>query len=368
MAKVMVGLSGGVDSAVAAYLLKQAGHEVIAAYMRNWDSLANNDFLGNPYQGPLCPQEADYEDAKKVAEKLGIPLFRVDFIEEYWNDVFLYFIKEYQSGRTPNPDVFCNKYIKFDAFWKFALTHQVDYMATGHYARYENGELRKARDLTKDQSYFLSLLTHEQLSRTLFPLGNLLKKEVRQIASSIGLNVANKKDSTGICFIGERHFRQFLQNYIPAQPGEIIDIERHEVVGQHYGVMYYTLGQRKGLGIGGIKNHQNGSWFVVGKNIEKQELYVVQGDESEWLYHECATITSFQWLGNFKLEVGQTYGVKFRYRQPDIPIKVIEVLSNSIVVESFYPVRAITPGQIAVLYQDEVCVGAGIIDSVAKKG
>ncbi len=364
----MVGLSGGVDSAVAAYLLKQEGHEVIAAYMRNWDSLANNDFLGNPNQGPLCPQEADYEDAKKVAEKLDIPLLRVDFIEEYWNDVFLYFIKEYQAGRTPNPDVFCNKYIKFDAFWNFAMSHHVDYMATGHYARYEDGELKKARDLSKDQSYFLSLLTHEQLSRTLFPLGNLLKKDVREIANSIELVVANKKDSTGICFIGERRFRQFLQNYISAQPGDIIDVERHEVIGQHYGVMYYTLGQRKGLGIGGIKGHQNGSWFVVGKDIDKKELYVVQGDESDWLYHHRATLISFQWLGKYKLEVGQTYGAKFRYRQPDIPVKVIGVSSDSIEVEAFEPVRAITPGQIGVIYHNETCVGAGIINSVAKKG
>ena len=231
MAKVIVGLSGGVDSAVAAYLLKKQGHEVIGAFMRNWDSLANNDILGNNWDGDICPQEVDYLDAKKVADKLGIPLLRVDFIKEYWDYVFTYFIEEYKKGRTPNPDVLCNKYIKFDAFLKFAMSHGAEYIATGHYARMENGQMKKGLDNNKDQTYFLCLLNQAQLDKTMFPIGDLEKKEVRRIAKELDLAVATKKDSTGICFIGERDFRKFLQNYIPAQPGKIIDKNNGDVVG-----------------------------------------------------------------------------------------------------------------------------------------
>lgn len=273
MAKIMIGLSGGVDSAVAAYLLKKQGHEVIAAFMRNWDSTANNDILGNNWKGDICPQEMDYLDAKKAAEILDIPLYRVDFIKEYWDYVFTYFLDEYKKGRTPNPDIMCNKYIKFDCFIDFAKKHQVDYIATGHYAKvvHENGhsKLYKAKDKDKDQSYFLSFLSDEQLNFSLFPLENMTKDEVRKIANEIHLNVANKKDSTGICFIGERNFKEFLKNYIPAKPGDIIDIVTHKKVGEHQGVYYYTFGQRKGLNIGGIKGTDGKSWFVVKKMFKK---------------------------------------------------------------------------------------------------
>ena len=364
MTKVIVGLSGGVDSAVAAYLLKKQGYEVVGAFMRNWDSLANNDILGNNWIGDICPQEVDYLDAKKVADKLGIPLLRVDFIKEYWDYVFTYFIEEYKKGRTPNPDVLCNKYIKFDAFLKFALQHGADYIATGHYARMDNGQMKKGLDGNKDQTYFLCLLNQSQLDKTMFPIGDLEKSEVRRIAKELDLEVATKKDSTGICFIGERDFRKFLQNYIPAQPGKIIDKNNGEVVGEHIGVMYYTLGQRKGLGIGGIQNHATGSWFVVGKDIEKKELYVVQGDESEWLHHDHVIVKEVNWLGKDKPTTWTRLGAKFRYRQPDVDVLIRFISDNEIEVKCFEKVRAITPGQMAVFYDNDICLGGGVIEEV----
>ena len=364
MTKVIVGLSGGVDSAVAAYLLKKKGYEVVGAFMRNWDSLANNDILGNKWDGDICPQEVDYLDAKKVADKLGIPLLRVDFIKEYWDYVFTYFIEEYKKGRTPNPDVLCNKYIKFDAFLKFALAHGADYIATGHYARMDNGLMKKGLDGNKDQTYFLCLLNQSQLDKTMFPIGDLEKSEVRRIAKELDLEVATKKDSTGICFIGERDFRKFLQNYIPAQPGKIIDKNTGDVIGDHIGVMYYTLGQRKGLGIGGIQNHATGSWFVVGKDIEKKELYVVQGDESEWLYHDRVIVKEVNWLGKEKPTNWTRLGAKFRYRQPDVDVLIRFISEDEVEVKCFDKVRAITPGQMAVFYDNDVCLGGGVIEEV----
>ena len=368
MAKIMVGLSGGVDSAVAAYLLKSQGHEVIGAFMRNWDSMANNDILGNNNKGDICPQEQDYLDAKAVADKLGIPLLRVDFVKEYWDNVFSYFLKEYQAGRTPNPDVLCNKYIKFDAFLKFALEHKVDYVATGHYAKvvHENGRshLYKAQDLNKDQSYFLCLLNQEQLNKSLFPLESITKPEVRKIAQSLGLSsVATKKDSTGICFIGERDFRKFLQNYIPAQPGDIVDLESGKIIGQHSGVMYYTLGQRHGLGVGGLKDHEKGSWFVAKKDIAKRILYVVQGDDAI-LYNKDVLVKDVNWIGGNKPKEPIQICAKFRYRQKDTPIEAVFIDETTVKVTCLEPVKAITPGQICVFYKDDECLGGGTIASV----
>ncbi len=368
MAKVMVGLSGGVDSAVAAYLLKAQGYEVIGAFMRNWDSLANNDILGNKSKGDICPQEQDFLDAQAVADKLGIPLLRVDFVKEYWDYVFTYFLQEYQKGRTPNPDVLCNKYIKFDAFLKFAMQHNVDYVATGHYAKIThcNGLniLAKASDLNKDQSYFLSLLTSAQLEKVLFPLADISKPEVRKIAASLQLEtVATKKDSTGICFIGERDFRKFLQNYIPAAPGDIVDLKTDQVIGHHNGVMYYTLGQRKGLQIGGLKNHEAGSWFVVKKDVEKRRLYVVQGND-DILYNQEVVVTDVNWINPPKPQDFTSMSAKFRYRQKDTPVLVRFVDETTLLVHCQEKVKAITPGQICVLYQDNVCLGGGTIDSV----
>ena len=272
--KILLGLSGGVDSAVAAYILKEQGYDVICAFMRNWDAYANNDILGNPtIQDDVCPQEQDYMDAKAVADQLKLPLLRVDFVKEYWDDVFSTFLKEYERGRTPNPDILCNKYIKFDAFMKFAQKQGFDTVATGHYARVkheaEESILLRGKDSNKDQTYFLCQISQEALSHTVFPIGELAKQEVRHIADQLHLDsVATKKDSTGICFIGERNFRQFLKNYLPMQDGDIVNIADLQVLGRHSGVMYYTIGQRKGLGIGGTK----GPWFVVGKDDKKNIL------------------------------------------------------------------------------------------------
>jgi len=370
MTKVMIGLSGGVDSAVAAYLLKKQGYEVIAGFMRNWDSMLNNDFLGNPNSDiDICPQEKDYNDAKKVADQLGIELYRIDFVKEYWDNVFTYFLEEYKKGRTPNPDILCNKYIKFDSFMKFAQSKGAEYVATGHYAIVNHEEniskMYKGIDNNKDQTYFLCKLSQDQLSKSLFPLGNIEKSEVRKIANELNLEVANKKDSTGVCFIGERNFKEFLKNYIPAKKGDIVDRNTGEIVGTHDGVMYYTIGQRKGLGIGGLKDHFNGSWFVVGKNVKENILYVVQGEESEYLLADSCFVSDVSWISGvpssekiFKCQA------KFRYRQPDQDVIVEIVDDSNVVVKCVNPVKAITSGQEAVFYYNNQCLGGGTIDKV----
>ena len=259
MKKVLLGLSGGVDSAVAAYLLLKQGYEVTGCFMRNWDSLAEGDYLGNPnINNSQCPQEKDFDDATEVANKLGIKLIRIDYIKEYWDNVFSYLIREYENGRTPNPDIFCNKYIKFGPFLKYAKENGFDYISMGHYAEKINKDgksyLCKPFDLNKDQTYFLSQIDQEQVANCLFPLGEINKTEVRKIAHELNLSsVMDKKDSTGVCFIGERNFKEFLKNYIPSKQGDIVDIETNRVIGKHEGAMYYTIGQRRGLGIGGIK-------------------------------------------------------------------------------------------------------------------
>lgn len=355
------------DSAIAAYLLKQQGYEVSGGFMRNWDSAANNDVLGNPtLENDICPQEEDYNDAKKVAEILDIPLLRVDFIKEYWDDVFVTFLKEYKAGRTPNPDILCNKYIKFDAFFDFARKEGFDMVATGHYAIVEHLDgcsiMRKAHDLNKDQTYFLAQIAPSALNDTLFPLGNIDKPEVRRIAAELNLNVAGKKDSTGICFIGERNFRQFLQNYLPAHDGNIIDITTKEVVGRHIGVLYYTIGQRKGLGIGG----DQGRWFVAGKNVETNELYVASSQHDGWLYSDSCLVSQVNWLRDVHLPLEGC--AKFRYRQKDNPV-IIEPYSDDMVLVR-YPqkVAAVTPGQQAVFYQGDECLGGGVIEQTFIEG
>jgi tRNA-specific 2-thiouridylase len=367
MAKIVVGLSGGVDSAVAAYLLKKQGHEVIGAFMRNWDSLANNDILGNKNANDICTQELDYNDAVAVAEKLGIELKRVDFVKEYWDQVFQYFLVEHQRGRTPNPDVFCNKYIKFDHFLKFAQKLGADFVATGHYAQIQkvNGEfqLLKGLDNNKDQSYFLSLLNQKQLSKSLFPLGTMNKDEVRRIAKEQNLPVATKKDSTGICFIGERDFQKFLHNYLPMKKGKIVDKKTGDVVGEHNGVFYYTIGQRKGLGIGGISNHETGSWFVVGKDVKANILYVVQGDDAI-LYNDEVIVNEVNWVHRIRPTDWIECYAKFRYRQADNKVKIKFIDNDTILVKCDPKVKAITPGQIAVFYDGLVCLGGGVIDVV----
>ena len=369
--KVLVGLSGGVDSAVAAYLLIKEGHEVTGCFMRNWDALANGDYLGNPtVNNDQCPQEKDYDDACKVAEKLGIQLLRADYVKEYWDNVFSYLIKEYENGRTPNPDIFCNKYIKFGPFIQFAKEHGFDCIAMGHYAKRMDKDgvtfLCKSYDQNKDQTYFLSQISQEQVSFCLFPLGNIDKTEVRRIAHELQLeSVMDKKDSTGICFIGERNFRQFLQNYIPVRDGDIIDIETGRVIGHHVGSMYYTIGQRRGLGIGGIHGEEAKGWFIVKKDVKKNILYVASGDENSYLLSDSCTVTNLNWISG-KPENGKHVNAKFRYRQKDNGV-TIEFLSEDRIRLIFdEPYKAVTPGQAAVIYDGDICLGGGLIEHTYK--
>ena len=365
--KVLIGLSGGVDSAVAAYLLKKQGYEVIGCFMRNWDAFANNDFLGNPtVNDDQCPQEKDYQDAQKVAKQLGIELLRVDFIKEYWDHVFSFFISEYQSGRTPNPDILCNKYIKFDAFYEFAESKGIDTIAMGHYAKRVEKDghyyLAKCYDENKDQTYFLSQINEAQIKSCLFPLGDIDKSEVRRIAHELNLVIADKKDSTGVCFIGERNFREFLKNYIPAQKGKIVDIDTNKVIGTHKGVYYYTIGQHKGLGIGGISGERASGWFIVKKDAKKNILYVTRGDTQKYLMSNKCIVRKLNIINPNEI-FPQEVGVKFRYRQKDHPATINKVGDEIIVTYDYY--KAVTTGQEAVFYnKDGLLIASGTIDEV----
>jgi len=359
MKTVVIGMSGGVDSSVAALLLKKQGYNVIGLFMRNWDSTINNDYLGNPnLDNSICPQEEDYNDAKAVCEKLEIPLHRIDFVKEYWDNVFTYFLEELKKGRTPNPDVMCNKYIKFDLFVKEAKKLGADYIATGHYARMIDGKLTRAVDSNKDQSYFLAYVNRNQFENVLFPIGELEKPKVRKIALENDLITAKKKDSTGICFIGERNFTKFLENYLPNQPGKIVNIETKEEVGEHIGLMYYTIGQRRGLNLGGNLDKS----YVVEKDLNKNILYVASGDENNYLYSKIAILEDFNFLTD---ERPDTCTCKFRYRQKDIEVKV-EYLENNQIKVMYDGAKAVTPGQFCVLYQGDICLGGGMIKEVYK--
>lgn len=360
--KVIVGLSGGVDSAVALINLKEQGYDVEAMYMRNWDSAVNGDILGNPdLLEDVCPQEKDYQDAVKVAEKLGVKIHRVDFVEEYWDNVFSYFLDEYRHNRTPNPDVLCNKEIKFKAFLEKALELGADYIAMGHYARVIHNDkhyLLRGKDGNKDQTYFLCQVNSYQLSKALFPIGDMEKPAVRQKAADYGLEVATKKDSTGVCFIGERNFKEFLKNYLPATPGDIVDTNG-VVVGRHEGIMYYTIGQRHGLGIGGPGE----AWFVCGKDVQKNQLIVGQGTQTELLYANRVIVTNVNII-NGPLEDNGNLTAKFRYRQADIKVNIKWLSEDKLEITTTEPSKAITPGQFAVIYDGEYCLGGGIIDEV----
>ena len=356
--KVVVGISGGVDSAVAAYLLLKEGYDVVGLFMKNWDSNINNDPEG--VTEDICPQEQDYIDAKEACDILGISLYRVDFIKEYWDNVFSYFLKELEKGRTPNPDVMCNKYIKFDLFLKEAKKLGADKVATGHYARKEGNKLLRGVDLNKDQTYFLSQVKVDNFKDVLFPIGHLTKAQVREIARKIGLNVAEKKDSTGICFIGERHYQQFVQNYLKGTEGDIVDIRTNEVIGKHQGLMNYTIGQRRNVGLSGDKERH----YVCGKNVKDNILYVAFGEDSEYLISDEAVIEDMNYIGSNK----PTFATcKFRYRGEDVPIR-IEYISDKEIIVKYNSAKSVTPGQACVIYLGNECIGGGIIKEVRKNG
>ncbi|HIY91356.1 tRNA 2-thiouridine(34) synthase MnmA [Companilactobacillus sp. HBUAS56275] len=355
--RVVVGMSGGVDSSVSALLLKQQGYEVIGVFMKNWD---DSDDSG------VCTATEDYEDVAKVANKIGIPYYSVNFEKEYWDRVFEYFLDEYRKGRTPNPDVMCNKEVKFKAFLDYANKLNADYIAMGHYAqsfRDDNGvvHLLRGGDANKDQTYFLSTVQQDQLQKALFPIGGMQKSEVRRIAEEAGLATAKKKDSTGVCFIGERNFRKFLSEFLPAQSGKMMTPDG-EIKGEHAGLMYYTIGQRSGLGIGG-NGKSNEPWFVVGKDMKKNILYVDQGYDNPRLYADHLDASDLSFITG--LDYGDTFHAtaKFRYRQQDTGVTVHVLGDGKVSVEFDNPVRAITPGQEVVFYDGEECLGGATIDA-----
>lgn len=356
MKTVVLGMSGGVDSAVSAWLLKRQGYNVIALFMHNWEETDDG----------CCTAEQDFEDVKRVSAKLDIPYYSVNFAKEYKERVFSYFLDEYAKGRTPNPDVLCNREIKFGPFLQYAKAMGADYIATGHYCgiRHENGVhyLLKAKDQSKDQTYFLNQLSQAQLADTLFPLRNIDKSEVRRIAEELGLANAKKKDSTGICFIGERNFRKFLQTYLPNCAGQIVDVDGN-VVGEHIGLMYYTLGQRRGLGLGGTTDKQ-GRWFVVDKDLANNRLIVSHGDE-EALMSKSLISNNVNWIPEMPSKQF-TCTAKFRYRQSEQGVDVRVGENGRVEVVFREKQRAVTPGQFVVFYSDEKCLGGGIIDEVYK--
>ena len=356
--RVVVGMSGGVDSSVSALLLKEQRYDVVGVFMKNWD---DTDDSG------VCTATEDFEDVKRVADKIGIPYYSINFEKEYWNKVFEYFLSEYKRGRTPNPDIMCNKEIKFKSFLDFAMKLDADYIAMGHYAKTvtdENGivHMMRPKDGNKDQTYFLCQVSQEQLKKAIFPLADLSKPQVRMIAEQAGLATAKKKDSTGICFIGERNFKNFLSEFLPAMGGNIVTSDGR-IVGKHSGLMYYTIGQRSGLGLGGNQS-SCAPWFVVGKNLQKNELIVEQGYDSELLYAsslDASEVSFFTGLPSNDTTIHCT--AKFRYRQPDVAVTVnYNKDNNTVHVEFDELARAVTPGQAIVFYDGEECLGGAIID------
>jgi tRNA-specific 2-thiouridylase len=353
---VVVGMSGGVDSSVAAWLLKEQGVRVTGLFMKNWEDDDREDY---------CATKQDLIDAAAVADRIGVELEAVNFSAEYMERVFSEFLREYRAGRTPNPDVLCNAEIKFKAFLDHAVSLGAEMIATGHYAQVrERGgrfELLKAEDGTKDQSYFLYRLNQQQLAKTLFPLGRITKREVRKIAADLKLPTAEKKDSTGLCFIGERPFREFLSRYLPPEPGKI-ETSEGEAIGEHAGLMYYTIGQRQGLGIGGAKTGEEAPWYVVGKNIARNVLTVVQGREHSSLYRDRLRARNLNWIAGHEPRCNWVYTAKIRYRQEDAPCSIAHLDAESCEIEFAQPQWAVAPGQSVVVYESRVCLGGGIIE------
>ncbi len=357
--RVIIGMSGGVDSSVAALLLKEEGYEVIGLFMRNWSDL---DEFGQ------CTAAEDFDDVKRVCDQIGIPAYSVNFEKEYMEKVFSFFLEEYKKGRTPNPDVLCNREIKFGDFLNKAINLECDYIATGHYARIDflDNEFKLLRgvDNNKDQTYFLNQLNQKQLAKTIFPIGNLVKPQIREIAKNAGLATAKKKDSTGICFIGERNFREFISKYISATRGDIRSLDDNKLLGEHQGLMYYTLGQRRGIGVGGQGTGE--PWFVAEKDLEKNILYVVQGESHPSLYSKGLSAIDVNWINKDQIESTFSCTAKFRYRQSDQKVTVKIRENNTCDVFFDYQQKAITPGQAVVFYMDEICLGGGTIDIVYK--
>jgi tRNA-specific 2-thiouridylase len=356
--KVIVGMSGGVDSSVSAYLLKKQGYQVEGVFMKNWEEDDNDEY---------CAAAEDLRDAQAVADKLGIELHTINFAAEYWDNVFEFFLAEYKAGRTPNPDIMCNKEIKFKAFLEYAAEDLgADYIATGHYVQREKQDehwkMLRGLDGNKDQSYFLYTLGEEHIAKTLFPVGNIDKPRVREIALEQDLITHNKKDSTGICFIGERKFKDFLAQYLPAQPGEIETAEG-QTIGKHEGLMYHTLGQRKGLLIGGMKEFGDEPWYVVDKDIQRNVLIVGQGADHPRLYSKGLIANQLDWVDRKGPAEAIRCTVKTRYRQQDISCMLTPQSDESVLVEFDQPQKAVTPGQSAVFYAAEVCLGGGIIEN-----
>jgi len=355
--KIIVGMSGGVDSSVSALLLKQQGFEVEGLFMKNWEEDDTAEY---------CSATVDLADAQQVCDRLDIPLHTVNFSSEYWDHVFEYFLREYRSGRTPNPDVMCNREIKFKAFLEHAQTLGAQRIATGHYvrSRKQDNEIQmlKGCDADKDQSYFLYALNQYQISHALFPIGELEKAEVRGLAERYNFSVFDKKDSTGICFIGERKFKDFLQRFIPAQPGIIESIDG-EPLGEHSGLMYYTIGQRQGLGIGGTTQGCDSPWYVVEKQLAKNILVVAQGHDHPELYNSTCAIGDLHWISEPEINLPYPCSAKIRYRQQDEICNIISIDGSSAVVKFETAQRAMTPGQALVFYQQDLCLGGGTIET-----
>jgi tRNA-uridine 2-sulfurtransferase len=355
--KIIVGMSGGVDSSVAALLLLEAGFQVEGLFMKNWDEDDGTEY---------CTAKADLADAEAVCKTLGIRLHTANFAAEYWDNVFENFLHEYRAGRTPNPDILCNREIKFKAFLDYATQLGADMIATGHYVRKAeiDGKTRllKALDQNKDQSYFLCAVGEQQLERSLFPIGELQKSRVRELAAQHGFVTHNKKDSTGICFIGERRFKDFLQTYLPAQPGNIENPEG-QVLGTHSGLMYHTLGQRQGLGIGGVSGTAEAPWYVAKKDMERNVLIVVQGNEHPLLYSSSLLTGRIDWINKQHPALPLSCTAKIRYRQPDQQCHVHQLANGQHRVDFIHPQRAITPGQHVVFYHEEICLGGAVIES-----
>ena len=351
---VVVGMSGGVDSSVSAYLLKKQGFKVIGLFMKNWQS----------EPGEVCTSEIDFKDASEVCDMLDIPLHKANFSDDYWDRVFKQFLSEHEKGRTPNPDILCNREIKFKSFYDYALKIGADFIATGHYAKVENdggeAKLYRSKDIDKDQTYFLHEVSSKEFSKTIFPLSDIYKSEVRDIAKELNLNIHSKKDSVGICFVGEKNLRDFLNRFIKFKKGNILNTD-NEIIGEHNGSILYTIGQRQGLGIGGIKDKDELPWYVYGKNISKNEIYVCQGVDNHLLYTENITLNNIHWINKLKKFKNLDCLVQIRHRHK--PVKCNIEFNEGFKVMFHEEIRGVAPGQSAVFYKDNLCLGGGVIEA-----